>query len=164
MGNHRYGREGRGRARAMSVLQLAAALTLCTNATAGADGVASQAELTAEVRLWPGEAPGSEIARQVEKSSTSPFRMVRNVADGFLAYASDDSLIAPHVRSFYEALRDAGQHPELHGYRSGGHGIGLRKQGKSSDYWIDDFHHWLESLDLGARFQRNHTDAASTQP
>jgi hypothetical protein len=24
----------------------------------------------------------------------------------------------------------------------------MRKQGKSSDYWIEDFYHWLESLGL----------------
>jgi acetyl esterase/lipase len=71
-----------------------------------------------------------------------------NMPPVFLAYASDDTLIAPHVRSFYKALTDAGQHPELHVYRSGGHGFGMRKQGKSSDYWIEDFHHWLESLGL----------------
>lgn len=66
----------------------------------------------------------------------------------FLAYASDDSLIAKHVQSFYGTLTQAGQHPELHIYAAGGHGFGMRKQGKSSDYWIEDFHHWLESLGL----------------
>ena len=311
MSSHRVGREERSRAQASSVLPLAAALVLCIVATASADDVASQAEPTAEVRLWPGVAPGSENSPQIEKSSTSPFRMVRNVvvptltvyvpvkakatgtgviiapgggfrflsidseghdvarwlvergiaafvlkyrvietpesdaemwaqlrevlsrpldfsddarlgiADGlqamklarerarewgvspdrvgfmgfsagamitshvalrssegerpafaapiyggpfgavppipghmppvFLAYASDDALIAPHVQSFYKALRDAGQHPELHVYRSGGHGFGMRKQGKSSDFWIDDFHHWFESLDSSSR-------------
>jgi acetyl esterase/lipase len=66
----------------------------------------------------------------------------------FLAYASDDTLIAPHVQSFYRSLTAAGQHPELHVYHSGGHGFGMRKQGKSSDYLIEDFYHWLESLGL----------------
>jgi acetyl esterase/lipase len=66
----------------------------------------------------------------------------------FLAYASDDTLVGPHVQSFYQALTAAGQHPELHVYYSGGHGFGMRKQGKSSDYWIEDFYHWLESLGL----------------
>ena len=66
----------------------------------------------------------------------------------FLAYASDDTLVGASVQSFYKVLTDAGQHPELHIYRSGGHGFGMRKQGKSSDYWIEDFYHWLESLGL----------------
>lgn len=69
----------------------------------------------------------------------------------FLACASDDALVARYVQAFYDALADAGQHPELHVYRNGGHGFGLRKQGKSSDYWIDDFYNWLESLGLASR-------------
>lgn len=66
----------------------------------------------------------------------------------FLAYASDDDLVASHVETFYEALRAAGQHPELHVYAKGGHGFGMNKQGTSSDYWIEDLYHWLQSLGL----------------
>jgi acetyl esterase/lipase len=64
----------------------------------------------------------------------------------FLAYASDDGLIADRVDAFHGALRKAGHHPELHIYRKGGHGFGMNKQGLSSDYWIDDLYHWMESL------------------
>jgi len=72
----------------------------------------------------------------------------------FLAYASDDTLVGSYVHSFYKTLTDAGQHPELHIYSSGGHGFGMRKQGKSSDYWIEDFYHWLESLGLTSQSSR----------
>lgn len=64
----------------------------------------------------------------------------------FLAYASDDGLIADRVDTFHAALRKAGHHPELHIYSKGGHGFGMNKQGLSSDYWIDDLYHWMESL------------------
>jgi acetyl esterase/lipase len=64
----------------------------------------------------------------------------------FLAYASDDGLIAERVDAFHGALRKAGHHPELHIYRKGGHGFGMNKQGLSSDYWIEDLYHWMESL------------------
>lgn len=64
----------------------------------------------------------------------------------FFAYASDDDLVAGKVQAFYQALRDAGHHPELHVYAKGGHGFGMNKQGTSSDYWIDDLYHWLQSL------------------
>ncbi len=64
----------------------------------------------------------------------------------FLAYASDDGLVADRVDAFYDALRKAGQHPELHIYRKGGHGFGMNRQGVSSDYWIEDLYHWMESL------------------
>ncbi len=64
----------------------------------------------------------------------------------FLAYASDDGLIAERVDAFHGALRKAGHHPELHIYRKGGHGFGMNQQGLSSDYWIEDLYHWMESL------------------
>ena len=69
----------------------------------------------------------------------------------FLAYSSDDTLVSARVQTFYKALIDAGQHPELHVYASGGHGFGLRKQGKSSDHWIDNLQYWLGSLGFTAR-------------
>ena len=49
---------------------------------------------------------------------------------------------------FHKALTSAGHKPEVHIYASGGHGFGLRKQGTSSDYWIDAFYHWLEAQGL----------------
>ncbi|MBL8266355.1 MAG: alpha/beta hydrolase [Steroidobacter sp.] len=64
----------------------------------------------------------------------------------FLAYASDDSLVRDRIDAFYAALRKAGHHPELHVYAKGGHGFGMNKQGLSSDYWIEDLYHWMESL------------------
>lgn len=69
-----------------------------------------------------------------------------NLPPIFLAYASDDDLVGGRVEAFYTALRAAGQRPELHVYAKGGHGFGMNKQGTSSDYWIEDFHHWLEAL------------------
>lgn len=64
----------------------------------------------------------------------------------FLAYASDDGLIAERVDAFYTALRKGGHHPELHVYYRGGHGFGMNKQGYSSDHWIEDLYRWMESL------------------
>jgi len=64
----------------------------------------------------------------------------------FLAYASDDGLVDQRVDAFYAALRNAGHHPELHIYQKGGHGFGMNQQGTSSDHWIGDLYHWLESL------------------
>jgi acetyl esterase/lipase len=61
----------------------------------------------------------------------------------FLAYASDDQLVPHFVDAFYEALRSAGLHPEIHIYDHGGHGFGMRRQGTSSDHWIDDLFNWM---------------------
>ncbi|HEY0016155.1 MAG TPA: hypothetical protein VGC13_07535 [Longimicrobium sp.] len=51
---------------------------------------------------------------------------------------------APVVR-FYDALRSAGRRPEAHIFSAGGHGFGMRRQGTSSDRWIDAFYGWIEA-------------------
>ena len=66
----------------------------------------------------------------------------------FLAWAQDDNAAPRRIEAFYTALREAGQRPELHVYASGGHGFGLRKQGTSSDHWIDAYYAWLEAQGL----------------
>jgi acetyl esterase/lipase len=63
----------------------------------------------------------------------------------FMAWAQDDNVaLAPVVR-FYDALRSAGHKPEAHIFSAGGHGFGMRRQGTSSDRWIDAFYGWMEA-------------------
>jgi acetyl esterase/lipase len=64
----------------------------------------------------------------------------------FMAWAQDDSVALGAVVKFYEALKSAGNKPEVHIFSAGGHGFGMRKQGTSSDHWIDGFYYWLEAL------------------
>jgi acetyl esterase/lipase len=66
----------------------------------------------------------------------------------FLTWAQDDPQALNAMVRFHDALRSAGQKPEVHIYGRGGHGFGLRKQGTSSDYWIDAFYHWMEAQGL----------------
>jgi len=66
----------------------------------------------------------------------------------FLAMAQDDTLAGAYIVRFYDALKAAGYRPEFHIYHSGGHGWGMRKQGKTSDHWIDEFYFWMEALGL----------------
>ena len=66
----------------------------------------------------------------------------------FLAWAQDDALALDPVVKFYETLRSAGHKPEVHIFSAGGHGFGLRKQGTTSDHWIDAFYDWLEAQGL----------------
>lgn len=62
----------------------------------------------------------------------------------FLALAGDDP-IANGNPDLYKKWRDAGRPAELHVYRSGGHGFGLRKQGLPSDAWIGHLEAWLDA-------------------
>ncbi len=68
----------------------------------------------------------------------------------FLAWARDDTTALEPIIRFHEALELAGHRPEAHIFRAGGHGFGMKKQGTSSDYWIDAFYYWLESQGLTA--------------
>jgi acetyl esterase/lipase len=63
----------------------------------------------------------------------------------FLAWAQDDALALEPIIKFYGALKSAGHKPEVHIFSAGGHGFGMRKQGTSSDHWIDAFYYWLEA-------------------
>lgn len=66
----------------------------------------------------------------------------------FMAWAQDDSLVLELVAKFYDALRAAGVRPEAHIYSAGGHGFGMKKQGTTSDHWIDEFYWWLQAQGL----------------
>lgn len=63
----------------------------------------------------------------------------------FLAWAQDDAVALGPVVKFYDALKSAGHKPEVHIFSAGGHGFGMRRQGTSSDHWIDSFYYWLEA-------------------
>jgi acetyl esterase/lipase len=69
-----------------------------------------------------------------------------NLPPIFLAWAQDDPVALDPITRFYAALAAAGNKPEVHIYRSGGHGFGLHHQGTTSDGWIEAFHAWLLAL------------------
>ncbi|HEY7194037.1 MAG TPA: alpha/beta hydrolase [Gemmatimonadales bacterium] len=66
----------------------------------------------------------------------------------FMAWAQDDQIARDFAARFYDALIKSGQPPEAHIYSAGGHGFGLKKQGTTSDHWIDDFYNWLDAQRL----------------
>jgi acetyl esterase/lipase len=71
-----------------------------------------------------------------------------NLPPIFMAWAQDDDLVLDPVNKFYSALKAAGNKPEIHVYRAGGHGFGMKHQGTTSDHWIDEFYFWLDSQGL----------------
>ena len=66
----------------------------------------------------------------------------------FLAWAQDDPVARDPIVKFFAALEHGGQKPEVHIYSAGGHGFGLKKQGTTSDHWVDDFYNWLDAQGL----------------
>ena len=85
----------------------------------------------------------------------APFGVMPPIPDKlpplFLAWARDDDVALTPILRFRDALTRAGIKPELHEYSAGGHGFGMKKHGKPSDRWIDDFYAWLGSLRLNRR-------------
>jgi acetyl esterase/lipase len=64
----------------------------------------------------------------------------------FLVHAADDHLDAgDNSVRFFLALRKAGVPAELHVYASGGHGFGMRKNGKPVAAWPDVLAAWLRA-------------------
>lgn len=65
----------------------------------------------------------------------------------FIAVASDDQFgCAKFMPPLYDEWIKAGHQAEMHMYKNGGHGFGMRKQGTDSDKWPDDFLAWLKRL------------------
>jgi acetyl esterase/lipase len=69
----------------------------------------------------------------------------------FLAWAQDDNVALRPIVKFHDALTSAGHKPEVHIFSSGGHGFGMKRQGTSSDHWIESFYYWLEAQGLTRR-------------
>ncbi len=72
----------------------------------------------------------------------------KDVPPFFMEMAEDDNLAGPQIIKFYDALKAAGYKPEFHLYEHGGHGWSLRKQGTTSDHWLDEFYWRLEAHGL----------------
>jgi acetyl esterase/lipase len=66
----------------------------------------------------------------------------------FMEMAQDDNLAGPQIVAFYDALKAARYKPEFHIYEHGGHGWSMRKQGTTSDHWLEEFYWWLEAHGL----------------
>lgn len=62
----------------------------------------------------------------------------------FVAAAADDELgLAPHSIDIYEKWIASKHTAELHIFAKGRHGFGMRKQGLTTDTWIERFGEWL---------------------
>jgi len=73
----------------------------------------------------------------------------------FLAWAQDDDVALTPIVKFYDALKAAGDKPEAHIFSAGGHGFGMKRQGTTSDRWIDLFYAWLEGQGFIRRTEKS---------
>lgn len=66
----------------------------------------------------------------------------------FMAIAQDDLAVKLGFDALEQALDQAGYRSEVHRYLKGGHGFGMRKQGLTSDRFIDQFHGWMDAIGM----------------
>jgi acetyl esterase/lipase len=71
----------------------------------------------------------------------------KDAPPAFLAFAEDDPLVQPMLLRLFNALRDAGNKPELHVYRTGQHGFSMTERG-TSDHWLQELWWWMELFGL----------------
>jgi acetyl esterase/lipase len=109
-------------------------------------GFSAGAMVTSGALLQPDAAARPDFAAMIYGA---PFGMMPAIPvklpPMFMAWAQDDDVALAPVVKFYDTLRAAGHKPEVHVFSAGGHGFGMRKQGTTSDHWIDAFYYWLEA-------------------
>jgi acetyl esterase/lipase len=66
----------------------------------------------------------------------------------FIVLAANDDLFAHGDYGLIGAWQKAGAAVEFHLYGEGDHGFGMRKQGKTSDLWFDQFLAWMRMRGL----------------
>jgi acetyl esterase/lipase/lysophospholipase L1-like esterase len=78
----------------------------------------------------------------------------------FIAAASDDALnIDGQNTTLYSKWLKAKDSVEIHIYKKGGHGFGVRAQNLSSDSWVDRLSDWMDQLGLYKPITDQKTDA-----
>ncbi len=94
-----------------------------------------------------GEAP-----TEADKKAYSPeLHVTGSAPETFIAFADDDPSVSPqNAIRFYSALHDAGVKAELHIFRDGGHGFGIRQAGELPvARWPDLLEDWLVRIGMG---------------
>jgi len=66
----------------------------------------------------------------------------------FAILAADDPFFAAGGFGLIARYREADRPVEFHFYEQGGHAFGMRKQGSTSDLWIDQFYAWMKGRGL----------------
>lgn len=113
----------------------------------GMIGFSAGAFLVTDVALDPRAAPLAFVA-PIYGGETQGHPVPKDAPPLFAVAAQDDVAVYRMVETLYADWTDADRSAEMHIYRRGGHGFGMRKQGTPSDRWIDLLHDWLADQGL----------------
>lgn len=101
-----------------------------------ADGASCRPDFAA--LIYPGGVVGrgqTELAPEIKVTAETP--------PMFFAHAGDDNVSPENSIYLYMELRKQKIPAEIHIYNSGGHGFGMRKNGKPTDAWTKRCEEWL---------------------
>jgi len=92
---------------------------------------------------------GKDASKEMTDSFSNELQVNDRTPPSFLVQATDDDVV-PVMNSivFYEALIKYKIPAEMHLYKSGGHGFGMKTQNLPSDHWIELFGDWLGAQGL----------------
>jgi acetyl esterase/lipase len=103
-----------------------------------------RAAVTAVIEGPPGSRP--DFLGVIYGALSTRMPVPADAPPAFVAVAADDQLGGPgRGTDVFNAWRASRRPVELHVYERGDHGFGMRRQGTSSDHWIDQFHWWLDA-------------------
>ncbi|MEX2381694.1 MAG: alpha/beta hydrolase [Opitutales bacterium] len=90
---------------------------------------------------------GSEASQEDVTLLSSELQVTGETPPAFLVHADDDAAVVPEnsIR-YYLALREARVPAEMHIYRNGGHGFGIRPSAGPAAGWADACRRWMERI------------------
>ena len=94
---------------------------------------------------------GKKPRKELLDSFSNELQVTKETPSTFLVHASNDDAV-PVMNSivYYEALLKYKIPVEMHLYKSGGHGFGM-KNPTTNDLWMERCKNWMQSMDLIAK-------------
>ncbi len=86
---------------------------------------------------------------QLVKKYSNELHVSPETPPAFLVLADDDAGVPPRNSvEFYLALKENNVPAEMHIFREGGHGFGMKKTGLPVDRWPELFYDWLKAIKM----------------
>jgi len=92
---------------------------------------------------------GKGYDMKLVRKYSNELNVTKETPPTFLVLADDDKSVVPQNSiGFYAALKKNGVPAEMHIFQYGGHGFGIRKEGRPSDNWPYMFVDWLKAIQV----------------
>jgi len=86
----------------------------------------------------------NKLIDEIINNYSSDLNVTKDTPETFLLHAHNDNLSSENSIKFYLALKNAGVNAELHIFREGGHGFGIKHAKGAVTLWTKLFEEWLK--------------------